>query len=51
MDQLNSMEELFIFIYNSTDKDKGYNLKLGGLNGGKCCAETKRKIGDTTIEK
>lgn len=45
------MEELIINIYDSTNKDKGYNLKKGGLNGGKCCEETKRKIGDTTIEK
>lgn len=45
------MEELFILVYNSTDRNLGYNLKKGGLNGGKCCEETKRKIGDATILK
>lgn len=51
LDQLNLMEELFILVYNSTDRNLGYNLKKGGLNGGKCCEETKRKIGDATILK
>lgn len=51
LNQLNLMEELFISVYNSTDRNFGYNLKKGGLNGGKCSDETKRKIGDTTIEK
>lgn len=51
LDQLNLMEELFILVYNSTNREKGYNIKKGGLNGGKCCEETKRKIGNTTIEK
>ena len=51
IDQLNLMEELLIAVYNSTDRTLEYNLKKGGLNGGKCSAETKRKIGDTTIAK
>ena len=51
IDQLNLMEELFIAVYDSTNRNFGYNLKKGGLNGGKCSEETKRKIGDTTIAK
>lgn len=51
LEELNAKEIYWINYYNSTDKEKGYNLKLGGNNGGKCCDSTKRKIGDTTLEK
>ena len=51
LEELNSRETYWIEYYQSTNKEKGYNLKLGGNNGGKCCDRTKRKIGDTTIEK
>ena len=42
LNQLNLMEELFIY---------GRSYKEAKLNGGRCSDETKRKIGDTTIEK
>ena len=51
LEELNSREIYWIEYYQSTNKEKGYNLKLGGNNGGKCCDSTKRKIGDTTIKK
>ena len=51
LEQLNLIEELFIATYNSTNRTFGYNLKKGGLNGGKCSDETKRKIRNTTIAK
>lgn len=51
VDELNFREIYWINYYQSTDKEKGYNLKYGGNNGGKCCESTKRKIGDTTIKK
>ena len=51
LEELNSREIYWINYYQSTKKEIGYNLKLGGNNGGKCCDRTKKKIGDTTIEK
>lgn len=57
IEELNSKEELnekeiyWINYYQSTDKEKGYNLKFGGNNGGKCCESTKRKIVNTTLKK
>lgn len=45
------MEELLILVYNSSNKNKGYNLKKGGLGGGKCCESTKQKIGATSLIK
>ena len=51
LEELNSREIYWINYYQSTKKEIGYNLKSGGNNGGKCCDRTKRKIGNTTIEK
>ena len=51
LEQLNLMEELLIATYDSTNKNKGYNLKKGGLGGGKCCDSTKQKIGATSLIK
>ena len=48
---LNEREIYWISFYNSTNKNKGYNLKSGGKNGGTCCEETKAKIGKTTKDK
>jgi hypothetical protein len=45
------MEELLILVYNSANQNKGYNLKKGGLGGGKCCDSTKQKIGATSLTK
>lgn len=55
IDTANSQEELdekemkWISIYNSTDKNKGYNLKLGGNGGGKCTESTLQKLRESTI--
>ena len=51
LDQLNLMEELLILVYDSASQNKGYNLKKGGLGGGKCCDSTKQKIGATSLTK
>lgn len=41
------LERRFIAYYETTDRAKGFNLELGGLNGDKeLSEETKRKIGD-----
>lgn len=50
LEELNEKEQYWISYYNSTDKDIGYNLDSGGKNCSKS-ESTKRKIGDTTIEK
>lgn len=50
IDELNEKEIYWIKYYNSTNKKFGYNLDSGGLNCIKS-DETKRKIGDTTLEK
>lgn len=44
IEELNKKEQYYISKYNTTDKSLGYNLKLGGNNGGKCCSSTKAKI-------
>ena len=42
------LEKKFIEFYGTTDRAKGFNLELGGLNGDKELSdETKRKIGDS----
>lgn len=51
IEKLNELEIYYIKLYDSTNKEKGYNLKYGGKNGGKCSEETKKKIGLTTKEK
>lgn len=51
MDELNAKEIYYIALYNSTNKDVGYNLKSGGNNGGKNSIETKIKIGRKTKER
>lgn len=50
IEELNEKEKYWIKYYNSTNKENGYNLDFGGSNGEKSNS-TKRKIGDTTIEK
>lgn len=50
INELNKKEQYWIKYYNSTDKSIGYNLDSGGANCLKS-ESTKRKIGDTTIEK
>ena len=51
IDELNEKERYWISYYNSTNKDKGYNLDSGGNNGGKKSESTKIKISETTKEK
>lgn len=50
-EELDEKEVYWISYYNSTDKTKGYNLKAGGLGGGKNSKETLEKIGETTKQK
>ena len=45
-DMLNFLEAFFIDLYNSTNKDKGYNIKEGGKNG-KLSNETKKKMSES----
>lgn len=51
LDELNALEIKYVAMYDTLNREKGYNLKAGGKNGGTCCAETKVKIGQTTKEK
>lgn len=51
IEELNAKEIYWISYYNSTNKEKGYNLKAGGNGGGLCCESTKQKIGETTKQK
>lgn len=51
LEDLNEKERYWITYYQSTNKDIGYNIDSGGRNGGVKSKETKRKIGDTTLEK
>lgn len=51
IEELNDREIYYTKLYDSVNKDKGYNLKNGGKNGGTCCQETKDKIGLTTKQK
>lgn len=49
IEELNDKEKYYISYYDSVNN--GYNLKLGGENGGTCCDETRRKISITSIDK
>lgn len=51
LELLNEREIYWISFYNSSQRNKGYNLKHGGQNGGTCCLETKNKIGKATKER
>ena len=42
---LQYLEEFYINVFNSTDKNIGYNIKSGGYQSGKHSLETKIKIG------
>lgn len=46
IEELNSLEEFWIDFYDSTDRDKGYNLRSGGLNN-LHSQETKDKISNS----
>lgn len=50
LDNLNYLEQFFIQYYNSVVPN-GYNIKLGGEQGGKCSDELKRKIGQLAKER
>lgn len=50
-EELNEKEIYWIKYYDSTNRDKGYNLKFGGNSGGTDSEETKKKIGLTTLKK
>lgn len=50
-EELNKLEIQYIQQYQSFDKSKGYNLKLGGNGGGMNTDATKKKIGLKTKER
>lgn len=50
-EELDEKEIYWISYYNSTNKEKGYNLKSGGLGGGKNSKETLERIGASTKRK
>ena len=47
-DELDYYEDYYIKKFNSTDREKGYNLKSGGKLGVVFTDEVKAKIGETT---
>lgn len=49
--ELDDLEIFYIKKFDSTNRTKGYNLKLGGNNGGLCLPETKALIGSKTKER
>ena len=51
IDELNNREIYWIKFYDSTNKEKGYNLKLGGANGGFASEELKIKLKNITIQR
>ena len=50
-EELDEKERYWITYYDSNNKSKGYNLDSGGKSGGKKSESTKRKIGETTLQK
>lgn len=50
VEMLNEREIYWISYYDSTNKDKGYNLDSGGRNGGCKCEETKQKMSAATLK-
>lgn len=42
-EELDTLEDMYIKIYNTTDRDYGYNRRFGGANG-KLTEETKSKL-------
>lgn len=47
-EELDEKEIKWISICNSTNHNKGYNLKLGGNGGGKCTERTIQKLKEST---
>ena len=50
-EELDNLEIFYINFYNSSDKNIGYNLKLGGNSGGICTEEARKHIGESTKKK
>ena len=50
LDELNQKEIYYIQLFNTTNRDFGYNRKLGGEQG-QCSEETKQLIGSFTKER
>ena len=44
IEQLNDLEQFYIWLFNSTNDKCGYNLDTGGLSGRHLSIETKEKI-------
>lgn len=50
-EELDYYEKFYIALFNSTDPEIGYNLKLGGKFGGIFTEEAKRNLGESTKKK
>lgn len=50
-EELDYYEKLYIALYHACDRNKGYNLKLGGRNGGLMTEEAKLNLGKSTKRK
>ena len=46
-EQAEETERAYIALYDSTSREKGYNIELGGNSTGKHSEETKRKISES----
>lgn len=48
LDELNKLEEMYIKMWGTYDREYGYNIKFGGYNhkGRKCSEETKKKLSE-----
>lgn len=50
IEQLNALEQFYIWLFNSTSNKFGYNLDTGGKSGRRLSDETKAKISAWLIE-
>lgn len=50
-EELDSLERMYILLYDTTNSKFGYNKETGGLSNGKSNEETKLKIGKSSKEK
>jgi group I intron endonuclease len=50
-EELNEKEKCLVDLYDSTNRDKGYNTRAGGDSGGTLSEETKQKLREANIGK
>lgn len=50
IEQLNSLEQFYIWLFSSKSSEHGYNLDDGGMDGRHLSEETKKKISDWLYE-